>query len=38
LKFRLANLDSESEPEAYSAAFRELIALEKQRRDLWSHE
>ncbi|HSM01780.1 MAG TPA: DNA primase [Acidimicrobiia bacterium] len=38
MRRRVESLDSESEPEAYSTAFRELIALEKQRRDLWSHE
>jgi hypothetical protein len=38
MRRRIESLDSETEPEAYSGAFRELIALEKQRRDLWSHE
>jgi DNA primase len=38
MRRRVESLDSETEPEAYSGAFRELIALEKQRRDLWSHE
>jgi len=36
MRRRVEGLDSDAEPEAYSAAFRELIALEKQRRDLWS--
>jgi DNA primase len=38
LQFQVGSLDADTEPEAYSIAFRELIALEKQRRDLWSHE
>jgi len=32
------SLDADAEPEAYSARFGELIALERQRRELWSHE
>jgi hypothetical protein len=31
-------VEAETEPEAYSAAFEELIALERQRRELRSHE
>ena len=31
-------IDPDAEPEAYSARFQELIALDKQRRDLWSHD
>lgn len=38
LQFQVGSLDADTEPEAYSLAFRELIALEKQRRELWSHE
>ncbi|MDP2623471.1 MAG: DNA primase [Actinomycetota bacterium] len=38
LQFQVASTDAETEPEAYSAAFEELIALEKQRRELRSHE
>jgi hypothetical protein len=38
LQFQVGAIDADTEPEAYSVAFRELIALEKQRRELWSHE
>jgi DNA primase len=34
----LQGLDADAEPEAYSATFQELIALERQRRELWSHD
>ncbi len=34
----LQGIDADAEPEAYSATFQELIALERQRRELWSHE
>lgn len=35
---RLEQLDPERDSEEYSAAFGELIALERQRRELWSQE
>ena len=38
LQFQVASTNAESEPEAYSAAFEELIALEKSRRELRSYE
>ena len=34
----LEGIDADAEPEAYSATFQELIALQRQRRDLWSHD
>ncbi|HEX9978821.1 MAG TPA: toprim domain-containing protein, partial [Acidimicrobiia bacterium] len=38
LRRLLESIDATGEPEAYSARFQELIALDRQRRDLWSHE
>jgi DNA primase len=38
MRREVESLEAEHQPEAYSAAFEELIALEKQRRELRSHE
>ena len=38
LQREVASLDPDAEPEAYSERFAELIALERQRRDVRSEE
>jgi DNA primase len=38
LRGEVETIDPDAEPEIYSSRFQELIALEKQRRDLWSHD
>ncbi|OFW66081.1 MAG: DNA primase [Actinobacteria bacterium RBG_16_68_21] len=38
LRLVVEAIDADAEPEAYSARFQELIALDRQRRDLWSHD
>jgi len=38
MQLALQGIDADAEPEAYSATFQELIALERQRRELWSHD
>jgi DNA primase len=36
LKFEVARVDADTEPERHTTLFRELIALERRRRELWS--
>jgi DNA primase len=36
LKYEVAAIDADADPEGHSARFEELIALERQRRRLWS--